>query len=140
MATFACMQLIPKGALVPSLHSPNTPLKALYCRPLLMRSGMQAIYCQHIKSLRGFAGEALLCPVRHPGDESHLPERRAVLTLKTRAPGPNSPSLSARLSRSSFCYVRNASFAFCICTWAQSALNHQVLQPSHLELVSYTLR
>jgi hypothetical protein len=38
VATFACMQLNPNGALVPCVHSPNTHLEALYCHPLLTRS------------------------------------------------------------------------------------------------------
>lgn len=63
MATFACMRLNRKGALVPSVHSPNTHLEALYCHPLLTRWGMQVSIASTSKSLRCFAGEALSCPV-----------------------------------------------------------------------------
>jgi hypothetical protein len=64
VATFSCMQLNRMGALVPSLHSPNTHLEALYCYPLLMRSGCRRGTASTSKALHDFAGEALFCPVR----------------------------------------------------------------------------
>jgi hypothetical protein len=60
VATFACMQLNRNGALVPSVHSPNTRLEALYCHPLLTRSE-----CRRVSASTSKASAVLLekpCP------------------------------------------------------------------------------
>lgn len=51
VATFACIRLFRKCAMLPSLHSPNTLPMAIYCNALLMWHKMRATRCQHIKSL-----------------------------------------------------------------------------------------
>lgn len=67
MATFACIQLIRKGALVPSLHSPNTHLKALYCHPLLMRSECRRVIASTSKASALLLEKPCAAPSDYPG-------------------------------------------------------------------------
>jgi len=101
---------------------------------------MQASNCQHIKSLRAFAGEALRCPVRLPGASRFCPADALYFFYELGHLDPTFPR--CRRSRFLLCYadVPFLLFAFCICTWAPSALNHLLLHPSHLQLVSHTPR
>ena len=67
MATFACIQLIRKGALVPSLHSPNTHLEALYCHPLLTRSKCRRVIASTSKASALLLEKPCAAPSDYPG-------------------------------------------------------------------------
>jgi hypothetical protein len=64
---------------------------------------MRASNCQHIKSLRVFAGRSLALPRQTIQGESSPARTRAVLLLQTGAPGPQ--LFHCRLSRFSLCYA-----------------------------------
>jgi hypothetical protein len=80
--------------------------KAIYCRPLLMRSGMQASNCQHIKSLCAFARGSLALPRQSGAGRRVCPKSAAILLLPTGASGPKFPS-------SSFSHVSHSAALIC---------------------------